>query len=213
MSFSLNEVEAMARKAARGGGYSWGLAEEAGRAVRWLCARNMDGCGALAQLLERVEEVDLAQWTPVLSGGEWRAPGGLLCPIITGAALSDRAGLIAGHAIRVDAVAVPVLLIPFLAGMTGMVGQIRQPLRMATTDFDVVTDGAGVAVSGPIVGHVDSVSIGPSGPPEADTGCCTRARPKAEDWAVLDRFAHRTYAPATEASRQLGAGAGGDDND
>ena len=35
MSHSLGEVEALARKAARGGGYSWGMAEEAGFAVRW----------------------------------------------------------------------------------------------------------------------------------------------------------------------------------
>ena len=31
MNWSLNELDAMARKAARGAGYSWGLAEEAGR--------------------------------------------------------------------------------------------------------------------------------------------------------------------------------------
>jgi len=31
--------------------------------------------------------------------------------------------------------------------------------------------------------------------------------------AVLTRFAHNTYAPATEASRLAGAGAGLSDND
>ena len=33
MNLSLNEVDAMAKKAARGAGYSWGLAEEAGKAT------------------------------------------------------------------------------------------------------------------------------------------------------------------------------------
>ena len=36
MNVSMNEVESMAKTAARGAGYSWGLAEEAGKATRWL---------------------------------------------------------------------------------------------------------------------------------------------------------------------------------
>ncbi|MEL7259121.1 MAG: DUF3726 domain-containing protein, partial [Pseudomonadota bacterium] len=43
MSWSLNEVESLARKAARGAGYSWGLAEEAGKATRWTCAAGWPG--------------------------------------------------------------------------------------------------------------------------------------------------------------------------
>lgn len=39
MSFALNEIEATAKRATRGAGYDWGLAEDASKAVRWLCAR------------------------------------------------------------------------------------------------------------------------------------------------------------------------------
>jgi len=45
------------------------------------------------------------------------------------------------------------------------------------------------------------------------TSHATRATPDAEHWATLNRFAHHTYAPASEASRLLGAGAGLSDND
>ena len=41
----------------------------------------------------------------------------------------------------------------------------------------------------------------------------TRADFDAATWDRLDRFARRTYAPATEASRLKGAGAGLTDND
>jgi hypothetical protein len=34
----------------------------------------------------------------------------------------------------------------------------------------------------------------------------TRATPNPKAWDILTRFAHRTYAPATEESRRLGAG-------
>ena len=52
MSYALNEVEATAKRAARGAGYSWGLAEEASKATRWLCAKGIDGSAVLAGLLE-----------------------------------------------------------------------------------------------------------------------------------------------------------------
>jgi hypothetical protein len=45
--WSLNEIEALAGKAARGAGYDWGLAEEAGQSVRWLEARDFRGADAL----------------------------------------------------------------------------------------------------------------------------------------------------------------------
>ena len=36
MSWSLSEIGALATKAARGSGMDWGLADEAGYAVKWL---------------------------------------------------------------------------------------------------------------------------------------------------------------------------------
>ena len=45
MTFSLNEIEAIGKRAARGAGLPWGLAEEAGKAARWLTARGLPGRG------------------------------------------------------------------------------------------------------------------------------------------------------------------------
>ena len=36
MTYSLYEIEVTGKRAARGSGFSWGLAEEAGKATRWL---------------------------------------------------------------------------------------------------------------------------------------------------------------------------------
>ncbi|MGR3485095.1 MAG: DUF3726 domain-containing protein [Paracoccaceae bacterium] len=84
MILSLGEVEALSRKAARGAGLPWGLAEEAGRAVRHLHALGLDGASALAACLGR--------------------PG---CPIAAGCALSDGLGPPASP------VASPLLLLAF----------------------------------------------------------------------------------------------------
>ena len=44
---SLNEIDSLCQKAARGAGLDWGLAEEAGFAAAWLAARGADGAAAL----------------------------------------------------------------------------------------------------------------------------------------------------------------------
>ena len=41
MYMSLNEIDVSVKRAARGVGMSWGLAEEAGKAARWLAARRL----------------------------------------------------------------------------------------------------------------------------------------------------------------------------
>ena len=58
MTLSLNEVQAQAFKAARGAGYAWGLAEEAGKATRWLCGHGLDGVALLVELLEAAPDPD-----------------------------------------------------------------------------------------------------------------------------------------------------------
>ena len=45
MSWSLGEIGALATKAARGSGMDWGLADEAGYAVKWLQRRQLPGVG------------------------------------------------------------------------------------------------------------------------------------------------------------------------
>ncbi|KMW60818.1 hypothetical protein AIOL_000983 [Candidatus Rhodobacter oscarellae] len=131
---SLGELQALAAKAARGAGLSWGLAEEAGWAVRWLEARGLAGAAALAGVLPE------------------GAP-----QIALGAALAD------GSTPEPPAEAAQHLLLrPFL---------------------------------------------------EDTPSTQTRAQISQDTLRVLNRYASRTYAPATEASRLAGAGAGLSDND
>jgi len=211
---SLAEIDAMGRKAARGAGLPWGLAEEAGRAARHLAAWGLPGPEALAALVAALDGAAPAH-APRVEGGPWRAWAGALCPVSTGAALSDHAAEIAdGAEIRLGPVLRPVLLLPFLV--------------RAARDLDVLIglEGADVAAAalpaGPAAGDWAWAGSGRLGglairrvagsahvPRHADAG----ARPVAlATWRALDRYAHRTYAPATEASR-AGAGAGLTDSD
>ena len=49
---SLSEIIATGRKAAKGAGYSWGQADEVGRATAWLWEHGIDSITPLAELLD-----------------------------------------------------------------------------------------------------------------------------------------------------------------
>lgn len=211
MSWSLNEVEATVRKAARGAGYSWGMAEEAGRAVRWLCAHSVDGCGAFLRALMYFEkDAGRPPPTPHVSGDTWSATEGPLCPLILGVALSDRAMLMEGRPQHLKSVLEPLMLLPFaahVARVTGTLMQVRSDVGVA------VTDGVRLGLEGTPCSAPTDIIFQPVSNATLDMHAASRAAPEPDVWVMLNRVAARTYAPATEASRLKGAGAGTSDND
>lgn len=64
MSHSLNEIAALAKRAARGAGLSWGMAEEAGRAARWLASYDLTGPALLCDVLTKNDRVPQEQVAP-----------------------------------------------------------------------------------------------------------------------------------------------------
>ena len=136
MSFSLNEVEVTARKAARGAGYPWGLAEEAGRATRWLCAQGLPGCESLAALLDADLAAALQDHMPGSLESPWRGRAEL-CPLGTGAALSDSAARVSGGTLDIADVAQPMLFLPFVAAAAR---RLETALSLAGPGFTAVTD-------------------------------------------------------------------------
>ena len=214
MSFALIEVEATAKKAARGAGHSWGMAEEAARATRWLCAHGIDGVAGLARALARVDGSDPRQHAPVRLAGDWSARAGAMCPLMAGAALADSAAGWAETGKRIENVAVPVMLLPFAAMAARHLGAA---VTLEWNGARAITDGQATSLEA--AGNDDllqtaaQVRVLVGGTPGSRLAQHSRAVPDARDWETLNRLAHRTYAPDTEASRLRGAGAGLSDND
>ena len=209
MSFSLNEVEATAKRAARGAGYSWGLAEEASKATRWLCERGVDGCVELARLLDANLASAPVEHAPQSLDSPWQASGPL-CPLATGAALSDSVAGWKAAPLELRNVAVPALLLPFAAMAARQIGGC---LSVSTGDQKAMTDGIDLEMNPAFSLPNADVTVSSGGEITKACACSARATPDPEAWATLNRFAHRTFAPATEESRLLGAGAGLSDND
>jgi hypothetical protein len=192
MIVSLIEVEVMATKAANGAGRPWGLAQEAGMAAAGLEAMGLPGARCLLSLLEATDgEIGLAG----------------RCPVLEGAHLSDLGGR--GLPVSFKAMHQPLLLAPFVM-QAGVLATVSWP----GCEVDVRADG--LTIRGEAVSPASPVEV------RIEDGAVSapvlRPKPGAVDiageiWEALGRFAHRTYVPATEASRLKGAGAGLTDND
>lgn len=209
LELSLNEVEAMAKRATRGAGYPWGLAEEAAKATRWLCARGVDGCTALAELLEAGLARDLAAHQPGISDMDWQADD-VSCPLAAGASLADMSARLPDGPLTLRNVLQPVMILPFAARAAAAQGVVVQVSCGGET---ALTDGCSLAANDTFATHGNDVSVAIRNDRVASRSFVSRFVPSNDAWATLERLAHKTYAPATEQSRLAGAGAGTSDND
>jgi hypothetical protein len=202
---TLSEVEATALKAARGAGMSWGMAEEAAFAARWLAAHGIDGLTLLAHHLTRPTT------PPTFANHSWRAAtGGHLCPIAAGTALSDHFHLPEGpltHPVDLLDLSAPALILPFMASAAARSGTVVIAQWSGCTA--VLTPGS-VALAGRdhlLTDHATRVTITAAQP----QGITTHPGVAAATEYLLQTLVQRTYVPASAQSRR-GAGASGTDN-
>jgi len=212
---TLAETETSLRKVARACGLDWGLAEEAGKAARWLAAFNLPGPETMLAHLLQLAGKDYRAFIPQGSAQPWHASGGLLCPIITGAALADRsAQMLDGKVFTLGPTAYPLLL----AATVGQAARCHQTVfTTAWAGVRVSCFENGLSIEGNhddlLLTQVDAVSC------QRDDLSSPQQLPSTLAYAIdeeivkhIDELAFKIYAPATEASR-AGAGAGLTDND
>jgi hypothetical protein len=209
MTLSFGEIESLSLKASRGAGFAWGLAEETGKAVRLLTERGLAGPETLAVHLPKIAGKDYATLRPRLGSHRWRPQGEALCPLITGVALSDHAGILSDM-LTLGPIWNPLLLVPFADRVATRLGQ---PLALDWPETQIVCGRTGIDANGDLAADlVPVVTITRAGHwPKVVSAKRRDIDPAVID--VLKAYAHRTYVPATEASRLSGAGAGTRDND
>ncbi|MEC7372761.1 MAG: DUF3726 domain-containing protein [Pseudomonadota bacterium] len=199
MNWSLGETAALALKAARGAGMSWGLAEETAASVVWLHSRGLPGISALCSYLGQAA----APQSP--EGG---------CPIMTGCALID--GMMdvpetSSQTLDLGHVHAPLLLLPFVARLEPGHYWLQAPGLQGTVDI-----ANGDAWQSHCLCGSGSCTVSLGDRPQVDPALEMITRVNGRFTCCVDRldaYAHRTYAPATGQSRMSGAGAGLTDND
>lgn len=190
--YSLSEIEAMSRKALRGTGYSWGHAEEGGKAIRWLSTYQLPGVVALAHYLQaHATRPDFAQ-DPFMQGG-------FIC---------DQGSAWQVHTLHI---AYPLLLLPYLAWWASSQQQ-AVCVTWETHTLVVNTEAiVGLPQESAACFLQSQADIQFTLHSSAELTSHSRQAlyyGQAIDtvvWQVLEERAQRTYVPASDASRH-GAG-------
>ncbi|MDW5317062.1 DUF3726 domain-containing protein [Rhizobium sp. PL01] len=206
ISLSFNEVQSSARKAAAGAGLAYGVAEDIGIAAAWLSARGIDGIAATIRAVETVSpdrRKDIAPASATRVAIEGLAAIDTLCAGKTGDSIVLD---------RVDAPALLAGLAGVAAANLGLAIQLTFPngqnlLLPHARDIAAALDGA-------LEIDISLMCLGEIGNNPADQSL--PARPHACDeiaYRKAMRLAARTHVPASEASRNRGAGTSKTDND
>jgi hypothetical protein len=191
IDLSLNETETLAVKAARGAGFSWGLADEIGRAARAMATQSecwSEALLALARAARNFEPPDrerIARWR---RGEEDAAGARPLCPVRTAALLLDSAADLGAGPLRIANVGLPVWL-----------GAMLKRSEVWIADVEDCVDSGDVTIR--------------RGAGSARSDCARRAAITPETFAALNAYAARTYVPESAGSRMRGAGGGSVDDD
>lgn len=216
MNLSLNEIEGLSKKAARGAGLSWGLAEEAGKAARWLSEHGLNGLALLGEQLRLDDGIAYQELAPLVDKGHWQAASRPMCPLIAGATLSDHVQLLSelGELV-LTSVSHPLLLAPFASRMAQCLGR---PVHLSWAGCSLFFDAQGGGFvrdeGGLFLGSVAAVSCAVAiAVPDHAEQCGSIPAVDESVLAYFNALAYRTYVPASEASRLQGAGAGLSDND
>lgn len=217
MTLSLNEIEALCAKAAKGAGRSWGTAEETGLAAGWLARNGIDGAAMVLRALEATDGQAEAELCPVVLAGRMQAPESRpLCPIATGIALSDFRHLPEGQLgegeLTLGNVIQPILLAPFLASIANTSGKAITLTTEAETgcfspDQTLLPPGLSAL-------NIARVKLRATDAGARSRGATARGI-LSPDPSVIERLsalALRTTVPPSEKSR-TDAGAAADDND
>lgn len=196
VSRTLSEIRATATKAVRGYGCDWGMAEEAGFAVRVLESHDLPGVRVVAQLLAEARDCTTCRH------------GLTICGLAAMTALSDRLPSVE-DGVPVGPVDSPLLLAAPLITYAQAHGLTY---RLAWDTGAVVCGPSGVVAEGtldaPIAASITLEQL--QDDLTQSRGPTWRSRSvAAQDWEHLEALAARTLVPETETSRALGAGANG----
>ena len=130
---TLSEIDTTSKRAARGAGFSWGIAEEVGKNMRLLELFGLPGIKNLNQFLKDYKKKKFQKVTLISDTNN--ANKYPFCPIILGVNFIDQVNLLDKKInIQISNVAFPLLFLPFVSRASEMIGK-RIFLKIEEKEF------------------------------------------------------------------------------
>ena len=130
---TLSEIDTTSKRATRGAGFSWGIAEEVGKNMRLLELFGLSGIKNLNKYLKDYKKKQFQKITLISDINE--ANKYPFCPIILGTNFIDQVKLLdKKNNIQISNVAFPILFLPFVSRASEIIGK-RIFLKIEEKEF------------------------------------------------------------------------------
>ena len=201
---SLSEIETTSKRASRGVGFSWGIAEEVGKCIRLL---ELFGLPGIKNLNEYYQKIDKENFDNIkLINQKNTSNKNPLCPISLGICCLDQIRKIENYnECLFKNVAYPLLLLPFLSRSSEIIGK----------KILVVLDKYEILLNFNI--NISSNSLKKEFPTKAKIVKISFLNNKDSftdyDWKNLYKLSENTFVEESDSLKKGAAGAGLNDND
>ena len=200
---SFSEIETAVKRATRGMGFSWGIAEEVGKNIRLL---EMFGLPGFKNINQYFKVFKTQEFEKVSSISTINTSKNFYCPITLGVNFFDQSiHLKEANNIEINNLGYPLLFIPFVSRASEVIGK-RIFLKLDNKEFLFNFNQAVYSnyLSGDIVERGAKINI-----KFMDNNNLFGE----DEWSELYKISENTFVEETEELKKSAAGAGLTDND
>ena len=201
---TLREIDTTSKRATRGAGFSWGIAEEVGKNMRLLELYGLPGIKNLNKFLKDYKESQYQKITLITDTNN--ANKHPFCPIILGTNFIDQVNLLnKKNKIQISNVAFPILFLPFVSRASEILGK-RIYIKLDEKEF-VLNFNQSITSNyskNEIWENANIISI---------TFLENVNSFNDSEWIEMTKFANETFVEENDELKEKSAGAGLTDND
>jgi len=199
---SFSEIDTMSKRASKAAGFSWGVAEEIGKAVRSLELFGLSGIKNLNLYLNKIEKNHPKKVNKIDQENKNKE----LCPIYCGIAFLDQCQkLEILNNIKFYNVNYPILILPFISKASEILGKkilVRFNKSSLLMNFNKSILSKNLEKQ--VIDLVDEISI---------KFLENKNSFLDQDWKDLYKLSEKTFVKESKSLKNKGAGAGLKDND
>ena len=199
---SLSEIDTTSKRASKAAGFSWGIAEEIGKAIRSLELFGLPGVINLNLYLKKIKKNHPKKINKIDKENKNKE----LCPIYCGVAFLDQCKQLETlEIIKFYNVNYPLLILPFISKASEILGkkiliQFNNTSFLANFNKSILSKNIDKQIS-PLANEINIEFLE------------NKNSFSVQDWKELYKLSEETFVEESESLKSKGAGAGLTDND
>ena len=199
---SLSEIDTTSKRASKAAGFSWGIAEEIGKAIRSLELFGLPGVINLNLYLKKIKKNHPKKINKIGKENKNKET----CPIYCGVAFLDQCKQLETlEIIKFYNVNYPLLILPFISKASEILGkkilmQFNNSSFLANFNKSILSKNIDKQIS-PLANEINIEFLE------------NKNSFSAQDWKELYKLSEETFVEESESLKSKGAGAGLTDND